>query len=83
MSRRIRKNIFNGERVKVIKVEKNEVLMPINEKFIEVFEVFMDTNQRTKIRANNVRQYTEGIVDLILKDKIVATYSGSVVKTKI
>ena len=51
--------------------------MPINEKFIEVFEVFMDANQRTKIRANNVRQYTEGIVDLILKDKIVATLKPS------
>ncbi len=54
-------------------MENNEILMPINKKFIEVFEVFMDNNQRTKIRANNVRQYTEGIVDLILKDKIVAT----------
>ena len=58
-------------------MEKNEVLMPINEKFIEVFEVFMDANQRTKIRANNVRQYTEGIVDLILKGKIVATLKPS------
>ncbi len=53
-------------------MENNEILMPINKNFIEVFEVFMDNNQRTKIRANNVRQYTEGIVDLILKDKIVA-----------
>ena len=58
-------------------MEKNEVLMPINEKFIDVFEVFMDANQRTKIRANNVRQYTEGIVDLILKDKILATLKPS------
>ena len=56
----------------VIKMIDNEILMPINEKFIEVFEVFMDNNQRTKIRANNVRQYTEGIVDLILKNKIVS-----------
>lgn len=54
-------------------MESNEILMPINENFIEVFEVFMDNNQRTKIRANNVRQYIEGIVDLILKDKIVPT----------
>lgn len=53
-------------------MENNEILMPINKNFIEVFEVFMDNNQRAKIRANNVRQYTEGIVDLILKDKIVA-----------
>ena len=54
-------------------MEKYEILMPVNEKFIDVFEVFMDINQRTKIRANNVRQYTEGIVDLILKDKIMET----------
>lgn len=33
-----------------------EILMPINEKFIEVFEVFMDDEQKSKIRANSVRQ---------------------------
>lgn len=44
--------------------------MPINQNFIEVFEVFMDENQKTKIRANNVRQYIEGIIDLLLKKTI-------------
>ena len=52
---------------------KNEVLMPINQDFLDVFDIFMDEEQKTKIRANNVRQYTEGIVDLLLKDKIKAT----------
>lgn len=46
-------------------------LIPINEKFIEVFEVFMDDSQKNKIRANSVRQYTEGLIDLLLKDKII------------
>lgn len=32
-----------------------------------------DDNQKAKIRANNVRQYVEGIIDLLLKDKIVPT----------
>ena len=49
---------------------KNEVLMPINQEFLDVFDVFMDEEQRVKIRANNVRQYAEGIIDLLLKDKI-------------
>lgn len=49
-----------------------EILMPISEDFLEVFEIFMDENQKEKIRANNVRQYVEGIVDLLLKDKIVS-----------
>ena len=35
----------------------NSILMPINQNFIEVFEIFMDENQKNKIRANNVRQY--------------------------
>lgn len=48
----------------------NSILMPVNPKFIEVFEVFMDENQKTKIRANNVRQYIEGIIDLLLKKTI-------------
>lgn len=48
----------------------NSVLMPVNQNFIEVFEVFMDENQKTKIRANNVRQYIEGIIDLLLKKTI-------------
>ena len=49
----------------------NEILMPINEQFWDVFEIFMDDNQKAKIRANNTRQYVEGIIDLLLKDKIV------------
>ena len=48
----------------------NEILMPINEDFLEVFDTFMDNNQKNKIRANNVRQYTEGIIDLLLRDEI-------------
>lgn len=48
----------------------NSILMPINQNFIEVFEVFMDENQKNKIRANNVRQYIEGIIDLLLKKTI-------------
>lgn len=55
----------------------NLVLMPTNERFIDVFETFMDDNQKTKIRANNVRQYIEGIIDLLLKDKIVPTLKPS------
>ncbi len=55
------------------KYEKNNSpLMPVNECFVDVFETFMSDNQKTKIRANNVRQYIEGIIDLLLKDKIVA-----------
>lgn len=49
----------------------NLALIPINRKFVDVFEIFMDDNQKTKIRANNVRQYVEGIIDLLLKDKII------------
>lgn len=52
---------------------KKEVLMPVNQDFLDVFDIFMDEEQKTKIRANNVRQYAEGIVDLLLKDKIKAT----------
>lgn len=52
---------------------KNEVLMPVNQDFLDVFDIFMDEEQKTKIRANNVRQYVEGIVDLLLKDKIKST----------
>jgi hypothetical protein len=50
----------------------NSALIPVNEDFVDVFETFMDDNQKTKIRANSVRQYVEGIIDLLLKDKIVA-----------
>ncbi|MDB3084216.1 hypothetical protein C4097_06530 [Clostridioides difficile] len=49
----------------------NSPLMPVNECFVDVFEVFMNDNMKTKIRANNIRQYIEGIIDLLLKDKIV------------
>lgn len=48
----------------------NSILMPVNQDFIEVFEVFMDEHQKTKIRANNVRQYLEGIIDLLLRETI-------------
>lgn len=54
-----------------------EILMPINGKFIEVFEVFMDDEQKSKIRANSVRQYIEGIIDLLLKDKITHSLKPS------
>lgn len=47
----------------------DEILMPIRGDFLEIFEIFMDENQKAKIRANTVRQYTEGIIDLLLKDK--------------
>jgi len=47
------------------------ILIPINEDFIDVFETFMNEEQKTKIRANYVRQYIEGIIDLLLKDKIM------------
>lgn len=46
------------------------ILMPINEKFLDVFDEFMNPEQKNKIRANNVRQYVEGIIDLLLKNKI-------------
>lgn len=49
----------------------DDILMPIRGDFLEIFEIFMDENQKTKIRANTVRQYTEGIIDLLLKDKII------------
>ncbi len=55
----------------------SEILMPINQKFIEVFQVFMDENQKAKIRANNVRQYTEGIIDLLLKNTIIKHLKGN------
>ena len=48
----------------------NSILMPINQNFIEVFEIFMDENQKNKIRANNVRQYIEEIIDLLLRKTI-------------
>lgn len=47
-------------------------LMPINKCFLEVFDTFMDENQKIKIRANSVRQYIKGIIDLLLKDKIIS-----------
>lgn len=50
----------------------NLALIPINQCFVDVFETFMNDNQKTKIRANSVRQYSEGIIDLLLKDKIIA-----------
>lgn len=55
----------------------NLALMPINQSFVDVFETFMSDNQKTKIRANSVRQYIEGIIDLLLKDKIVEVLKSS------
>lgn len=54
-----------------IKVE-NSMLMPVHPQFTDVFEIFMNEEQKSKIRANNVRQYVEGIIDLLLKDIIVS-----------
>ncbi|CVK20103.1 hypothetical protein [Sporomusa sphaeroides] len=51
--------------------KENLVLMPVSTKFIDVFEIFMNDEQKAKVRANNVRQYVEGIIDLLLKDKIL------------
>lgn len=69
--------VDNAIQERILEVENmatsNEILMPINEQFGDVFETFMDDNQKAKIRANNVRQYVEGIIDLLLKDKIVPT----------
>lgn len=48
----------------------SEILMSINEDFLEVFDTFMDNDQKNKIRVNNVRQYVEGIIDLLLRDEI-------------
>lgn len=49
----------------------DDILMPINQDFVEVFGIFMDEGQFNKVRAQNVRQYIEGIIDLLLKDKII------------
>lgn len=48
----------------------SNVLMPINYKFIEVFKDFMNDDLKNKARANNIRQYAEGIIDFVLFDKI-------------
>ena len=53
----------------------DDVLMPINKDFIEVFRAFMNEEQINKIRAQNVRQYIDGIIDLLLKDKITPLLS--------
>lgn len=51
---------------------ENLILMPVHSQFMDVFEIFMNEEQKSKIRANNVRQYIEGIIDLLLKDKIIS-----------
>lgn len=53
-------------------MDKNfdDILMPINQEFLNVVDEFLNEEQRTKIRANNVRQYIEGIIDLLLRDVI-------------
>ena len=53
----------------------DNVLMPINKDFTEVFKSFMNEDQINKIRAQNVSQYIEGIIDLLLKDKIESLLS--------
>ena len=49
---------------------KPSILHPINERFMKVFDEFMNNDLKEKARANNVRQYIEGIVDTLLRDKI-------------
>lgn len=49
---------------------ETSILMPVHPQFMDVFETFMNEEQKSKIRANNVRQYIEGIIDLLLKDKV-------------
>lgn len=48
----------------------DSVLMPVNEKFLETFSEFMDDGLKNKFRANSIRQYTEGILDTLLRDEI-------------
>ena len=48
----------------------DSVLMPVNEKFLETFGEFMDDGLKNKFRANSIRQYTEGILDTLLRDEI-------------
>lgn len=48
----------------------DDVLMPTNKDFTDAFKAFMNEDQINKIRAQNVSQYIEGIIDLLLKDKI-------------
>lgn len=55
----------------------DDVLMPINKDFTEVFSVFMDEKQLYKTRVQNVRQYIDGIIDLLLKDKITPLLKDS------
>lgn len=70
-------------------VQEAKILMPANEKFFESVEVFFSQAQKIKIRANNVRQYVEGIIDLLLKDKIISAmgkkddYNGLSMKKKL
>lgn len=48
----------------------DNIMMPINKKFLEVFKDFMDDSLRDKMRAHNVRQYYEGIINLFLSSKM-------------
>lgn len=65
-------NCVTNERSVSNKMNECKILMPINKDFLEVFETFMDENQKEKIRANSVRQYVEGVIDLLLKDNIIS-----------
>lgn len=49
---------------------ETSILIPVHPQFMDVFETFMNEEQKSKIRANNVRQYIEGIIDLLLRDKV-------------
>lgn len=51
-------------------MDYSEIFMPINNDFIEVFKDFMNEDLKNKSRAQNVRQYCEGIIYLLLADKI-------------
>lgn len=48
----------------------DNVLIPINPKFHEIFDDYMNVDLRKKLRAHTVREYTEGIINLLLHDVI-------------
>lgn len=43
----------------------DDVLIPINPKFHEIFDDYMNVDLRKKLRAHTVREYTEGIINLM------------------
>lgn len=64
-------SILNNEKLESV-ICNREVIRPINERFIKIFDEFMDDNLIKASRANDIRKYAEGIVDLLIKDRIVA-----------